>query len=499
MQVIINTIDRTDHVVANTLMVRQNLTSQVDTAKFTIRKYGSRTYTPSYGDSVAVYDGAKKIFGGSVLSINESLLSGSQGLSFDIDCVDHTYEMDKLLVSRVYENQSIKDIVADVINTYAPTFDESGVSSTFIIDKIVFNQVTISSCLKKLAEIIRNDWYVDENKKVWMIDKYSDTAPFGLTDTAGNHVVKSLVRLIDGSQIVNRVKIRGGEYDGATFTDVITVKGNNSTSFTLPYRFSDLTIELDTGSGYIAKTVGIDNIDDFTSKDVLYNFQEKTIRFQSALLDNNKIRFSGKPKVRVFGVAEDPDSIAQYGKIEKLLRDNSIQSNAIARRRASAELYAYSDKLIEARFNTYQSGLRAGMTLNVQSDIRGNNDDLIIKSITFKPLDHTNFAYSVECISSKRYDLMQILSKLLEPEPLNTDEAEVSEEIFTDTQSVSITEEIDFVAAFEDDTQSVTISENTLLNPVLPANVEFVWSDYTPTGQTDTKRPGRFDISLTFY
>ena len=40
------------------------------------------------------------------------------------------------------------------------------------------------------------------------------------------------------------MKVRGGEYDGATYTDKITVNGSNSKSFKLPYKFSGLTIKV---------------------------------------------------------------------------------------------------------------------------------------------------------------------------------------------------------------------------------------------------------------
>jgi len=495
----VNSNDITDLIVFPSLSVKQNLTNQADTAGFTVRKYGSRTFTPQFDDDVEIFDGATKIFAGKILQITEGVESGGGGVVYTVNCVDHTYEMDKLLASRVYENETIADIIDDLITSYAPSFTSNNVTSTFIVEKIVFNQIPISTCLKRLADIVRYDWYVDEDKDVHFFARESNEAPFDLTDTAGNHVYKSLTRTLDGSQVVNRIKVRGGEYDGASYTDTITVVGNDSKSFKLPYRFANLVIELDTGGGFTAQNVGIDFVDDFVSDDVLYNFQEQSIRFENPLSDGDQIRFTGNPKIRVFAVAEDPASIAAYGKIEKLIRENDIQSNTVARRRAAAELYAYAQAVVDARFSTYTPGLRTGMLINVQSDLRGNNDDLIIKSITFQPYTPTDYRYSVECISTKRFDLIDLLQKILEPDSLSSDEVEISEEIFTDTQIVAITEEYEMVAAFDDE-QDINIQENYQINP-FGANTDaiYVLAPYTPTGPTDPKRPGRLNISLVVY
>jgi hypothetical protein len=495
----VNSNDITDLVVFPSLSVKQNLTNQADTASFTVRKFGSRTFVPQFNDDIGIFDGSTKIFGGTVLQVVETVESGGGGVVFAVTCADYTYEMDKQLASRVYENETIADIISDLVTSYAPGFTSNNVASDFVIEKIVFNQVPISQCLKRLADIIRYDWYVDETKDIHFFAKETKAAPFDLTDTNGNYIYKSLTRTLDGSQVVNRVKVRGGEYNGASYTDTITVSGNASKSFKLPYRFANLQIELDTGSGFAAQDVGVDFIDDFTSKDVLYNFQEQMIRFDIALSAGNKIRFTGNPKIRVLGVAEDPDSIALYGKIEKLIRDDSIQSNTIARRRAQAELYAYSQTQIDARFNTYTAGLRAGMLITVQSDLRGNTDSLIIKAISFKPRTPNEYVYSVECISTKRFDLIDLLQKILEPNPLSTDEVETAEEAFTDTQEITITDEYEMVAAF-DDQQAITLTENYILNPLgAGVNAEYVLAPYTPTSQTDTKRAGRLNISLVVY
>jgi len=496
IQILVNTVDVTDQIEQGTLEVVQRITNQVDSANFSVRKAGSKTLTPAYGDDIEIYDGATKIFGGTIISVQQAPTAGPGGIEYDVRCVDHTYAFDQTLASKTYTGNSITAIITDLVSSYAPTFTVANVSSGFIIEKIVFNQVPLSTCLKRLADIVNYDWYIDEEKDVHFFQKYANTAPFNLTDTDGNHLYKTLRRNSDGSQVANRIKVRGGEYNGATYSDSITVSGNNSKAFTLPYRFANLTVSLNT----VAQNVGIDFIDDFTSEDVLYNFAEQMIRFENNLADGDVITFTGNPKVPVFAVAEDPVSIAEYGKIEKLLRDNSIESNAVARRRANAELYAYAEPVIDAKFKTYTAGLRAGMLITIQSDNQAiASEELMIKNLSFRMRDHGNFTYEAELVSTKRYDFITLLQKILEPDPRPSDEREVSEEIFTDTQIITVQEETEFVAAFADEAQ-VEAQENMVIDPFGDeTDAIYVLSPYSPTSQTDPKRPGRLDISLVVY
>lgn len=487
----LNSVDISSQVIFDSLSVVQNLTNEVDTAQFSVRKYGARTIDPSFNDNIVIQDGSDKIFAGKIVEIEmENETSGGSLLT--IKCVDHTLEFDRLLASKTYTGQTVKEIIDDLVSSYAPTFTTTSVTSSYVIPKIVFNQVPLSQCIRKLADIMRYDWYIDADKDIHFFEKFTNTAPFNLTDTSGNYEYQSLKRTADGSQIVNRVKVRGGEYDGDTFTDIITVSGNDSKSFKLPYRFANLTIELNTGAGYVSKTVGIDFIDDFTTKDVLHNFQDQSFKFENTLANGNKIRFSGNPKVPVLAIAEDSPSVIAYGAIEKLIRDNTIESNSVARKRASAELLAFADSVIDAKFQTISSGLRSGQLINVASTKRGIDDDLVIKRLTFQARTPFKFLYKVDCISTQRYTLLDVLRKIMSPDTKKNDEKEVAEQIFAVNETVTALDEVASVSPKDVD-ETVTVTESVLKDPVDPADIEWVYGFYCPTSQSDPKRMAKFD------
>lgn len=488
-----------NNIVRSSLQVKKQKTNKRNSAKFQIRSYGSRTYVPQFDDDVEIFDTGTKIFGGKIMSVSEKPLSGGGGLVYDIDCVDHQFEMDKQLVARSYENKTIKQIIDDIISSYVPGFTTNNVSSNFEIEKIVFNQKHPSECIQKLADIVRNDWYVDVNKDLHFFGKGDKTAPYDLTDTSGNYVYNSLERSLDGSQVVNRVKVRGGKYDADTYTDTFTVNGNDTKSFNLPYKMSNVVVELSTdgGSTWTEQSVGVDFINDFSNYDVLHNYQDQNIKFENALSDGDKLRISGNPKVRVLAVGIDTESRAKYGEIEKILRDNDIESNAIARKRANAELLKYAEQAVDAKFKTYDKGLEVGQVINLDSTLRGNNDDLIINSITYQLHDSENFVYQVECVDSSRMEFIDFMRRAIGEEEQDPDESEVSEEIFADKDEVIIQETHEVIAPKED-IDSITIVEDHYLNPIDPANIQWVYGYYHPSSNTDTKRMAKFDRDSKF-
>jgi len=501
ISITIDSTDRSNLIKWDSLSVEQNITNLVDKALFSYRKYGSRSYVPQVGQEVIIYDGSSKIFAGTIQNINEYVESGGGGVVYDIECVDWTYEFDSEMVAESYENMTIKEIIEDIVDNYAPSFTYNNVSSDFLIEKIVFNQVYPSRCLKRLADILGNyDYYIDEDKDIHFFFKEDNTAPYNLQDDSGNYVYKSLSRKIDGSQIANFVKVRGGEADGDTFTDVITVKGNDTKSFNLPKKFNNLTIELDTGGGYVNQTIGIEGEDSFSTVDILYSYDDKTFRFNSALADNDKIRFSGNPRIKIIAVAGDSASIAEFGKKHKLIRDNTIEDKDTARRRAIGELNVYANEIENSKFKTYTSGLRAGMNIKLTSTIRNADTDLIIKKLKARPRDINSFVYEVELVSTRKYELTELLKSLLEPDPLQAEDNEVAERIELDAQTVTIEELIEVINAQEID-EDVKIIEDITKDP-LGAGVEPEWvlAEYIPSPYpTDPKRVGLLDNSLKLY
>ena len=495
----INNVDLSSLINWESLTLEQILTNEVDTLTFEYSKYGSRTYTPAINDEVTLYEGATKIFGGYIMNITEGNLGRPDGVAYQIQCADYSVKFGGILVSKSYASQTIAAIIADLRTNYFPTFTANNVICTFTVTKIVFNEMYLSDCLKKLADIVKYDWYVDETKDLHFFPKMTNAAPYNLTDTSGNYISESLNRTIDGTQIVNQVKVRGGEGDGSTYTDIITVNGSITKTFKLPYQFSNLVIELDTGAGYVTKTVGQDFKDDPATKDCLYSYNDSMVKFPAVLADGNKIRFTGNPKVPIKSIISNAGSIALYGLKEKIINDASIVDITIARKRAKAELTAYQYGSNEINFDTYNSGLKAGMVISLTSTKRAVNDSYIINRITFKTNNPTEFYYSVNAITTNKLQLIDLLQKLTNTDQGVLDENLIAETILTDMSDIDVSELVRKIMPLLD-LVNLNAAETIWKDP-LGAGVEPTWvlGPYAPTSASDPKRVGRLDISLKLY
>jgi len=133
----------------------------------------------------------------------------------------------------------------------------------------------------------------------------------------------------------------------------------------------------------------------------------------------------------------DATSIATYGEREVIERDDSITSTAEATQKANAILAAYKDPIKKGSFETYEAGLFSGQKINVNSTLRGINQDFMIDSVSFIPRTPLNFVYKVDLITQQDRGLLDFLVKeATKPTPVTEDS--FGNEGFTCTVKFSI-------------------------------------------------------------
>ena len=216
MQINANATDITKAVEWESLQIENNLTSQVDTCSLKYRKYGTRAYTPVLGHVLQILDdGGTELFEGKITRITK-IVEGREILVYEIDCMDYTIDLDGQLVAETYENQSVEDIIADIIADNTSGFTTNNVSCTTLVDYIAFNYEEVSKAIQRLAELVGYEWYVDYNLDIHFFERGTETAPFNLDDTGGNYNYRSLIVEEDYESIKNAVIVRGSSYAGSS-------------------------------------------------------------------------------------------------------------------------------------------------------------------------------------------------------------------------------------------------------------------------------------------
>ena len=197
-------VDKTEYVDARTLSIRDELTSKVDSASFDFI-CNDIAVAPKPGESVLIEEGTKKLFSGRILSKKESFLPPNL-LEYPVECIDHTRDLDKKLVSESYKDQKAGDIYKHIIDNYTAGFTYTKVSDGPTISEIAFDYVQVSEALTKIAEICDYEWYVDYDKDVHFFARNTYPAPFQLDDNQANY--KDLIINTDISQLRNRIFVK---------------------------------------------------------------------------------------------------------------------------------------------------------------------------------------------------------------------------------------------------------------------------------------------------
>jgi hypothetical protein len=147
--------------------------------------------------------------------------------------------------------------------------------------------------------------------------------------------------------------------------------------------------------------------------DVLYNFNEKVIKFNVAPTLATSIVWNGKPYFPVIAQYKDNASISVYGETQHIIEDKTIKTIAGAQQRAQQEILEWSNEALEATYVTYSAGLHAGQTQNISSALRGLDENYLIKSITARARDPNNFEYHISLVTTKTMSLLYFLQSLI--------------------------------------------------------------------------------------
>lgn len=411
LTVLINGVDVTENVDTEGFAKEDVLTSEVDTCSFVLFDKDG-VLAPIPGEEVVVYfkesAGATpvKIFGGEISECpREAQAPGADAFQWQINCVDYSKRLSKDLVVESYTNTTPGAIILDLLaKGYMVGFTGANVQAGPVISYIAFNYTPAGDCITELAQLCGYDWYVDYDRDIHFVAPGTSAAPYQITadDTTGHY--KELNIALDKSQLRNRITVRGGVYLSNPYTQERVADGQQ-TSFQLDYKpRAPITVYVDAGAGYVAKTLGADNLDR-SGYDFVVNYEEKVIRNldHAALSAGHKLKVVYCYEVQVLTEDSDDESIALAAEIEGgdgvyeyLIADDTIETLEAAHLRATAELDMYADPLIEGSFRTDQYGYRSGQLLTMNLPSWGlSGRQVMVQRVMTEMVAGDRFEYSV--------------------------------------------------------------------------------------------------------
>lgn len=412
----INGTDRSASIDWTSLAWTSVLSKEVDRLEFNIKKITGKT-VPAVGDSIELLEGASKLFGGIVVERNEKIIGGLL-IGYEIRCKDWSATMDSKLVVKSYSNRTADDIIknaTDGLITYMPAgFTTTNVQTPpFSTKSIKFNYEQVSRCLTQLADQIGWDWYVDPDKDIHFFAEETAAAPFNLDDTTGNFEWATFEVNQNIVNLKNYIFVRGAEYKKAiaegSAVDSYLGDGTKKT-FQLAYRYDTITVK----KGGVVQTIGTDQQTDPATVDLLYNFNEKFIKFTTAPTNGATVVIYGDALIPIIAAVRDQISIATYGERQHAVIDKAITSVEEAQSRAKTELKKYSATVFEGRFKTTKTGLRVGQSITVQSTYRNfTSKTFKINRVIGKARGNDHMEYEVFLLASGEITFTDIMVGLL--------------------------------------------------------------------------------------
>lgn len=413
----LNNVDISSSIEWPSVQWTQVLTKEVDRLEFLIKKTPSVTI-PALGDEILLLEDGVKLFGGILVERNEKILGGIL-LGYECKSKDWSHKLDGKLVTKKYTNQSPQSILLNIVSTYTTGFTTNNVkSASFNISTIKFNYEQVTRAFTQLAEQIGWDWYVDPDKDIHFFDRESASAPFQLDDIGGKFEWKTLELNQTVINLKNHIFVRGGEYNKnytATTTPDVYKGDGTRTVFPLAYGYDNVTVD----KNGVAQTIGVDQKDDPATVQVLYNFNEKFVRFATAPLATDTIKIYGDAQIPIIAAVRDQISISTYGEFQQAIIDKSIKSTAEAQSRAKAELDKYSMNVWEGRFKTTQKGLLCGQKLTINSTLRNINKNFKITRVVGKARGNDHMEYEVFLLASGQVTFTDMMVGLLTADKKN--------------------------------------------------------------------------------
>jgi len=137
---------------------------------------------------------------------------------------------------------------------------DNALTATQNVQYIACNYEYPSKCFQRLAELFNWNWFVDENKDINFFAKFTQMAPFNLSDTLANHVYDSLYVNFVADQLRNAIFTRGSDYLGVEEDEDLSQQADGSNKiFHLGYKYKDPQL-FQNGD---EKAVGTQNLDQF--------------------------------------------------------------------------------------------------------------------------------------------------------------------------------------------------------------------------------------------
>jgi len=404
--------DRTGMLVMDSLSVTEEIGARGAASFRLIDKTGN--FHPAIGAPVHIYFNGNLIFGGTIDDLSEETILEHPHLFIDVECVDYNQLADRHIVAAAYEDQTLRQIVTDIIDVQSgdpgERLSDEGVTYTddsitddnTLISAARFSYEYASECFDALSELTGYSWWIDHKKVFHMHEPDHFAAPQPLNDetwqgyadlrfSADRQDYRNVQYLIGGQAKTEEVT------DDLVWTRYFKGDGENKV-FNVDLPLADKPrLFIDSGGGYAevdADDIDLREVDDET-KTWYYSIGDTAISHNrdsgtSALTSSQtlQVRFQGYVPILQQGRIES--AVIDRGVIEggsgvyvNVQEETNVDDRALARERVEGLLRRFSTIPQRVRFSTMLHGFHAGQRLPADIPRHGVSGFYVIHKLSF--------------------------------------------------------------------------------------------------------------------
>ncbi len=396
-----NTIER----VKGTLKTNKAI-EQRSTASFTVvDKTGTASYVKGQAILITI-DGNTEFAGFSEIVTRRRVAPQSDIVYWSIKCIDNHYLADKRLVVEVYTAKTAKFIVEDIITNYLAaegvTVGEVQTGATF--EETIINYQSASRVFEVLADKSGFIWYIDNDKKLYFIERTTNSAPFSVDygDIIRERKMSSSLTESNPSYR-NTQYLRGGKALTTEQTETFTTQDATIQSFTVGYPLAKVPTSIKEDAA--GKTIGIKGLD--TGKDYYWSKGDAVILAEVAPGAGVVVEIKYFGEYGIFVLSSDTDAINDLQALEGgtgIVETMADEPADITRNDALATAVSKLDKFgvtgQQFKFSVRTWGLEPGQMVTVDYPEYGlNSDDLLVEAVILAEVAPGELKYTIKAIA----------------------------------------------------------------------------------------------------
>lgn len=434
----------------DTLSIELGLTYDSDACSFEVG------IEPNIGDSVLISDSnIGNIYGGVIVKTKANYHGKPvQSVSWAIECDDYSAILDRKLVAETYESKTAEYIVNDILAKYADdsfSLDSSTESPT--IEKMVFDYVSVSECIRQISDYIGWSWTISPDKVISFFNPQIILQPAPIEIIPGAYFDNFSFE-IDSTQLRNYIYVIGGKM--LNDTQVYEFKADGiSTAWPLP--FDPVEISAFSVAG-ISKTIAEEKTVSESEAAYFFNRKDKRLRTtKSATAPESgvTIHIEYKDYIDVIDIAEDPVSIAAIaarqegtnGICEHTIRDEKLITLEAVWAAGDADLRENANPKVTGSFTTesgpesYVAAWKPGQIVRIALPDRRIDNHYMVQSVSIEPFDTQTWQYTVK-YGGRLIGIDDFLKALLNNQRTETAKVDTLHKFVKQSESVKVTDEI---------------------------------------------------------